>query len=83
MPYTVSFKVTVATTASAIRSASQSSDLRQNITAPTAKQSKAKAIVSAKMKAAYALTERPSFCKASAESREGCAEPHDVPVQTV
>jgi hypothetical protein len=44
--------VTVITTASATSSAIQSSDLRQKITAPTTKQSKAKTSVSARMKAA-------------------------------
>src|SRR6266516_5785232 len=48
----VPFKVTVATTASATRSAIQSSDLRQKITAPRVKQTNAKARVSAKVKVA-------------------------------
>src|SRR6266513_4255176 len=50
MPYTWGFNVTDATTASAPRSAIQSSDFRQKITAPRVKQSNAKAIVSARMK---------------------------------
>ena len=53
MLYTlVPFKVTVATTASATRSAIQSSDLRQKITAPRVKQTNAKARVSARVKVA-------------------------------
>jgi hypothetical protein len=46
------FNVTVATTISATRSAIQSSDLRQKITAPRVKQKNAEASVSARVKVA-------------------------------
>src|SRR6266516_5013358 len=55
---TFPFKATDATTASAPRSAIQSSDLRQKITEPRVKQRNAKTISSARVKAAEALTER-------------------------
>src|SRR6266516_1331851 len=57
------FNVTVATTASATRSAIQSSDLRQKITALMTKQRNAKAIVSARMSL------RPRKCVSGAPDR--------------